>query len=44
MNDEEGIMYLTNVKVANWNGSDQDDATTISIVVPGGESVSIEQS
>jgi hypothetical protein len=35
MDDEESTAYLTNVKVASWNGPDQDEATIISIVVPG---------
>jgi len=35
MDDEESISYLTNVRVASWSGPDQDDATIISIVVPG---------
>ena len=35
MDDEESTSYLTNVKVVSWNGPDQDEATIISIVVPG---------
>jgi len=35
MDDEKRVSYLTNVRVASWNGQDQDEATIISIVVPG---------
>ena len=35
MDNEEDISYLTNVRVASWSGPDQDEATIISIVVPG---------
>ena len=35
MDDEESTAYLTNVKVASWNGPDQDEVTIMSIVVPG---------